>query len=152
MHYMGMAAMRMQADLNYDRLWVVISIFIAVGAATVALYLSGRNSRLAERLIAALIMGIAVAGMHYAAMRGSVFRMQPGIDMAHGLASLGQSKLAIGVAGSTFLILFLALIAAMFDRRYAETQTRLQSDLQTAYDRQSLLLRLGDRMRVLDDA
>lgn len=152
MHYMGMAAMRMQADLNYDRLWVVISFFIAVGAATVALYLSGRNSRLAERLIAALIMGIAVAGMHYAAMRGSVFRMQPGIDMAHGLASLGQSKLAIGVAGSTFLILFLALIAAMFDRRYAETQTRLQSDLQTAYDRQSLLLRLGDRMRVLDDA
>ena len=34
--------------------------------------------------------------MHYAAMRGSVFRMQSGIDMAHGMASLGQSKLAIG--------------------------------------------------------
>ncbi len=152
MHYMGMAAMRMQADLDYDRLWVVISIFIAVGAATAALYLSGRNSRLAERLVAALIMGVAVAGMHYAAMRGSVFRMQPGIDMAHGMASLGQSKLAIGVAASTFLILFLALIAAMFDRRYAETQTRLQGDLRSAYDRQSLLLRLGDRMRVLDDA
>ena len=152
MHYMGMAAMRMQADLDYDRLWVVISIFIAVGAATAALYLSGRNSRLAERLLAALIMGIAVAGMHYAAMRGSVFRMQPGIDMAHGIASLGQSKLAIGVAGSTFLILFLALIAAMFDRRYAQTQTRLQGDLRTAYNRQSFLLRLGDRMRVLDDA
>ena len=40
----------------------------------------------------------------------------------------------------------------MFDRRYAETQTRLQGDLRSAYDRQSLLLRLGDRMRVLDDA
>ena len=152
MHYMGMAAMRMQADLDYDRLWVVISIFIAVGAATAALYLSGRNSRPAERLVAALVMGVAVAGMHYAAMRGSVFRLQPGIDMAHGMASLGQSKLAIGVAASTFLILFLALIAAMFDRRYAETQTRLQGDLRSAYDRQSLLLRLGDRMRVLDDA
>ncbi len=152
MHYMGMAAMRMQADLDYDRLWVVISIFIAVGAATIALYLSGRNSRLAERLVAALIMGVAVAGMHYAAMRGSVFRMQPGIEMTHSMASLGQSKLAIGIASSTFLILFLALIAAMFDRRYAETQTRLQGDLQTAYDRQSLMLRLGDRMRVLDDA
>ena len=152
MHYMGMAAMRMRADLDYDRLWVVVSILIAVGAATAALYLSGRNSRLAERLAAALIMGVAVAGMHYAAMRGSVFRMQPGIDVVHDIASLGQSKLAIGVAGSTFLILFLALIAAMFDRRYTETQSRLQRDLQTAYDRKSLLLRLGDRMRVLDDA
>ena len=69
-------------------------------------------------------MGLAVAGMHYAAMRGSAFRMQPG-EVAHGIASLGQSKLAIGVAGSTFLILFLALIAAMFDRRYTETQSRL---------------------------
>ena len=151
MHYMGMAAMRMKADLAYDRLWVVVSIFIAIGAATVALYLSNRNNRLSERLAASLVMGVAVAGMHYAAMRGSVFRMQSGIDMAHGMASLGQSKLAIGVAGSTFLILALALLAAMFDRRYGDTQARLQGDLRIAYDRQSLLLRLGDRLRVLDE-
>ena len=152
MHYMGMAAMRMQADVAYDRVWMVISIFIAVGAATCALYLSSRKNRLFERLVAAVVMGIAVSGMHYAAMQGSVFRMQSGIDMAHSVASLGQTKLAIGVAASTFLILFLALIAAMFDRRYGETQTRLQEDLRVAYDRQSLLLRLGDRMRVLDAA
>ena len=151
MHYMGMAAMRMRADLAYDRIWVVVSLFIATGAATVALYLSSRNNRLSERLAASVVMGIAVAGMHYAAMRGSVFRAQPGIDMAHGMASLGQSKLAVGVAGSTFLILALALLAAMFDRRYADAQTRLQGNLRIAYDRQSLLLGLGDRMRVLDE-
>ena len=150
MHYMGMAAMRMQADLAYDRLWVVISLFIAIGAATAALYLSSRNDRLPERLLAAVVMGIAVAGMHYAAMRGSVFRMQAGMDMAHGVAGLGQTKLAIAVAGSTFLILALALIAATFDRRYADTQMRLQGDLRSAYDRQTFLLRMGDRMRVLD--
>ena len=151
MHYMGMAAMRMPADLAYDRLWVVISIFIAVGAATAALWLSSRKSRLPERLGAALVMGVAIAGMHYAAMRGSVFRMVPGLDMGPATAGLAQAKLAIGVAGSMFLILFLALIAAMFDRRYADTQTGLQDDLRTAYDRQSILLRIGDRMRLLDD-
>jgi PAS domain S-box-containing protein len=151
MHYIGMAAMRMSADLAYDRLWVVVSIFIAIGASTAALWLSGRNSRLLERLAAALVMGVAVAGMHYAAMRGSVFRMAPAVDMAHATAGLGQTKLAIGVAGSTFLILVLALLAAMFDRRYADTQTRLQEDLRSAYDRQSILLKVGDRMRLLDD-
>ena len=151
MHYMGMAAMRMPADIAYDRLWVVISIFIAIGAATTALWLSGRKSRLPERLGAALVMGVAIAGMHYAAMRGSVFRMRPGLDMEHAMASLAQAKLAIGVAGSMFLILFLALIAAMFDRRYADSQTRLQEDLRSAYDRQSILLQVGDRMRRLDD-
>ena len=152
MHYVGMAAMRMRADLEYDRVWVAISVFIAVGAATTALFLSNRNNRLVERLVAAVVMGVAIAGMHYAAMRGSVFRTEPGMDMVRGTVSLGQAKLAIGVAGSTFLILFLALIAAMFDRRYADTQTRLQEDLRTANDRQSLLLRLGDRMRVLESA
>ncbi len=152
MHYMGMAAMRMPADLAYDRLWVVISIFIAVGAATAALWLSGRQSRLPERLGAALVMGIAIAGMHYAAMRGSVFHLVPGLAMGHEMANLAQAKLAIGVAGSTFLILFLALIAALFDRRYATTQARLQEDLRSAYDRQSILLRVGNRMRLLDES
>ncbi len=152
MHYVGMAAMRMRADLEYDRLWVAISVFIAVGAATTALFLSSRNNRPIERLVAAIVMGIAIAGMHYAAMRGSIFRMEQGIDMARGMVSLGQAKLAVGVAGSTFLILFLALVAAMFDRRHADTQARLQGDLRTANDRQSLLLRLGDRMRVLEEA
>ena len=33
MHYTGMAAMRMPADLRYDHLWVAISVLIAIGAA-----------------------------------------------------------------------------------------------------------------------
>jgi NO-binding membrane sensor protein with MHYT domain len=44
MHYTGMAAMRMAADLRYDRFWVAVSILIAIGAATVALWLSVRTS------------------------------------------------------------------------------------------------------------
>src|SRR4051794_13689157 len=41
MHYTGMAAMRMPADLHYDRLLVALSVLIAIGAATVALWLAG---------------------------------------------------------------------------------------------------------------
>ena len=35
------------------------------------------------------------------------------------MASVGQTRLAVAVAATTFLILFFALIAAMFDRRFA---------------------------------
>jgi len=43
MHYTGMAAMHMDADLSYDNLWVAVSVLIAIGAATIALWLAFRN-------------------------------------------------------------------------------------------------------------
>jgi PAS domain S-box-containing protein len=135
MHYTGMAAMRMAADLRYDRFWVAVSILIAIGAATVALWLSVRTSQVALRAASAVAMGIAVSGMHYAAMQGAVFSAHSQVDMAHGGTSLTQVRLALAVAASTFLILFLALIAALFDRRFAsmaerETKALRQSEEQ----------------------
>jgi PAS domain S-box-containing protein len=124
MHYVGMAAMRMPMTLRYDRLWVAISMLIAVGAATAALWLTARHGRLPRRLAAAATMGTAVAGMHYAAMRAATFTADGRVAMAGPPADLGQASLAFGVAGATFLILFLALLAAMFDRRFAEAAMR----------------------------
>jgi PAS domain S-box-containing protein len=119
MHYTGMAAMRMPADLSYDSLWVAISVLIAIGASTVALWLAFRKTGLRQRLIAAVAMGLAVSGMHYAAMKAAAFTTHPAVDHTHGQASLEQTSLALAIAATTFLILFLALVAAMFDRRFA---------------------------------
>ncbi len=119
MHYLGMAAMQMQADLTYDRGWVLTSVLIAIGAATVALWLSVLTSRMIVRLVSAIAMGVAVSGMHYAAMRGVAFAPHAGVDMAHNRANITQVTLALAVAVSTFGILSLSLIAAMFDRRFA---------------------------------
>ncbi len=112
MHYTGMAAMRMPVDLSYDRLWVAISILIAIGASTVALWLAFRNTGLIQKLAASIAMGLAIAGMHYAGMRAAIFTAQATVDEAHGHASIGQTNLALAVAATTFLILFLALVAA----------------------------------------
>ena len=38
MHYTGMAAMRMPADLRYDRVLVALSVLIAIGASIAALW------------------------------------------------------------------------------------------------------------------
>ncbi len=119
MHYTGMAAMRMAADLSYDTLWVAISVLIAMGASTLALWLALRHSGVVQKLAAAVAMGLAISGMHYAAMNAAIFTAHSAVDASHGHASLGQTNLALAVAATTFLILFLALIAAMFDRRFA---------------------------------
>ncbi|HEX2556414.1 MAG TPA: MHYT domain-containing protein [Microvirga sp.] len=119
MHYVGMAAMRMAADLSYDSLWVALSVLIAIGASTVALWLAFRNAGLLQKLLASGVMGIAVSGMHYTAMRAAIFTAHSAVDGAHGHASISQTNLALAVATTTLLILFLGLVAAMFDRRFA---------------------------------
>ena len=132
MHYMGMAAMRMPADLSYDRLWLSASVLIAIGAATTALWLAARTSHRPERIGAAVVMGLAVSGMHYAGMRAAIFTAH---GMADGGASVGQTALAIGVAAATFLILFFALVAAMFDRRFALLAQREATALRRSEER-----------------
>lgn len=65
MHYLGMAAMNMQASVHY-RIWLVaLSVVIAVTAATVALWFAVNLHAAPAMLGAALLMGLAVTGMHY---------------------------------------------------------------------------------------
>jgi PAS domain S-box-containing protein len=135
MHYMGMAAMRMAADLNYNHLWVALSVLIAIGAAAAALWLAARQTRLLERIAAAILMGVAIAGMHYAGMRAAIFTAHPGVDLAQGRSSVGQASLAVAVAATSFLILFLALVAAMFDRHFAQLAHREAEALRASEER-----------------
>nr|WP_236668082.1 MHYT domain-containing protein [Nonomuraea sp. K271] len=68
MHYLGMAAMNMSAHVSYDPAVVSISVLIAIAAATVALWFTVRVSGTLKIGAAALVMGLAVAGMHYTGM------------------------------------------------------------------------------------
>ncbi|MDR7037810.1 PAS domain S-box-containing protein [Methylobacterium sp. BE186] len=140
MHYTGMAAMRVPADLHYDHLWVAVSILIAIGAAVAALWLAFNQTGVRQRLLAAIIMGLAVSGMHYAAMQGSVFDAHALVDHARGTASVGQTHLALWVTGTTFLILVLALAAAMFDRHLSQASEREATALRASEERFRLLL------------
>ncbi|MCB5177680.1 MULTISPECIES: MHYT domain-containing protein [Microvirga] len=139
MHYTGMAAMRMAADLSYEALWVAVSILIAIGASTIALWLAFRNVGPTQKLLASAAMGLAISGMHYASMQGAVFTLHSAVDEAHGYASLSQTNLALAVSATTFLILFLALIAAMFDRRFAYFSEREAKALRESEERFRIL-------------
>ncbi|MGG5890867.1 MHYT domain-containing protein [Falsiroseomonas sp. HC035] len=123
MHYTGMAAMRVSADLRYDPALVGASVLIAVGAATAALWLSHQDATPGRRLGAAAVMGLAIAGMHYTGMAAAAWTPHAGTtgaDEAH----LDHAGLAFGVAAVTFLVLLLALAAASIDRRLAALAER----------------------------
>jgi PAS domain S-box-containing protein len=119
MHYTGMAAMLMPAGLRYDRALVALSVFIAIAASITALWLAFRTAVVWQKLLAALVMGSAISGMHYTGMAAAVFAADANVEHAHGAASLAQTDLALAIAGITFLILTLALVASIFDRKFA---------------------------------
>jgi PAS domain S-box-containing protein len=124
MHYTGMAAMRMPAELHYDRLLVALSVLIAIVASVAALWLAFRTTLIWQRLLAAVVMGSAISGMHYTGMAAASFIAHPGMDEAHVIPSLAQSNLALAIAVITFVILLLALVASTFDRKLTRLAER----------------------------
>jgi NO-binding membrane sensor protein with MHYT domain len=70
MHYTGVAAMEMPSTKSFDESNVILSVCIAIVAATVALWFTVTLRRGPLLAVAALIMGFAVNGMHYTAMYG----------------------------------------------------------------------------------
>src|SRR6266478_2024308 len=140
MHYTGMGAMRMAASIEYDPRWVVISIVIAVSASVVALWLAFRNTSAVQRLFAGLVMGLAISGMHYAAMEGALF--VPAVSIAEHAEhfGVGQAPLAFLLAGTTIIILSIGLAAAVYDRASAERAEREADALRRSEERFRLLV------------
>ncbi|HZU54653.1 MAG TPA: MHYT domain-containing protein [Actinocrinis sp.] len=71
MHYTGMAAMRLNASLNYNLGTVALSVLIAVAAATAALWAGLTIRGPVAAIGASMIMGVAVTAMHYTGMRAA---------------------------------------------------------------------------------
>ena len=125
MHYTGMAALRLPGNLAYSPPIVAVSVLIAVTAATAALWLAFRQHGVFQKFLAACVMGLAVAGMHYTGMAAATITATE-TGAQGGMMAAGQENLAVYVAGATFLILFLAMVASSFD------QQRVQRDLQAS--------------------
>jgi len=124
MHYVGMAAMRMNAVMRYDPVLFVVSVIVAVVLATTALYTkflaSSRTDGSAHhhwwtKLGAAFVMGCAVAGMHYTGMAASyVF---PGASSQPVGVGLDPTFLGAWVSVATVLITGLAIFVTVVDSR-----------------------------------
>ena len=132
MHYIGMAAMRLPAMCHYDMGIVALSIALAIVIALVAITLvfflrSEDGSNLRRKIPAALLMGAAIPVMHYTGMAAASFTRSDTIDgsVAH---ALGISELGtVSIIGVTFMVLGLALITSLVDRRFSAQARELES-------------------------
>jgi len=128
MHYLGMYALLIEPQPEWNALLVALSVLIAFAASGLALWLAfhlrqGDHHLMLMRGLASLVMGIAIAGMHYVGMAAAEFShssmMQP-----HGVSNAG---LAVWVTLITLTILGITLLSSMLDAqlRAARLATRL---------------------------
>ena len=112
MHYLGMGAVRVQASLTYDPALVAASVVIAVIAGTAALWAALRLDTLWSTLIASLIMGVAVSGMHYTAMAAVRAYPAPGLAVSTSATASAEAFLLPLILGlSSIGFIFSAVIA-----------------------------------------
>jgi PAS domain S-box-containing protein len=121
MHYSGMWALR-QVTLSYDPALVALSAVIAVVAASVAMRVAFTlreatgTPALPRKLGAALLLGLAISGMHYTGMAATAFTPldEPTSALALSVIAL---PLGIGIAVISLVIFGITLAMSLLDRR-----------------------------------
>jgi len=162
MHYTGMAAMRMVPGIDYDPTLFALSVLIAVAASGAALWIAFQLRKQSAhvwrlRAGAAVIMGVAIAGMHYTGMAAARFPLGS-ICGASG-DGIDAGWLAIVVIVATLAVLVIAMIIAVLDARLESSTAVLATALASANEELTYLalhdsltklpnrILLGDRLR-----
>jgi diguanylate cyclase (GGDEF)-like protein len=148
MHYTGMAAMRMTPGIDYDPALFGASLLIAVGASAAALWIAFRLRQHSPyvRLIragAAVIMGIAIVGMHYTGMAAAQF--PDGSFCGATLNGLKGNGLDSLVLITTLAVLSIALLTSILDARLEARTADLAHSL-TVANRELTQLALHDTL------
>jgi PAS domain S-box-containing protein len=130
MHYAGMEAMRFDGTLHYDPTLFMLSVCAAYALALAALYLRPRftdkvDQRLSwvRELLSAVVLGTAVAAMHYIAMAAATFHTTTSTGEAH----LHAPPFVLGgVISAMALILGIVWLGSLLDRRLASVGASLR--------------------------
>ncbi|ELM1618351.1 TPA: EAL domain-containing protein [Salmonella enterica] len=146
MHYTGMAALQFFSTIVWNSAWVALSIIIALLASCAALWLTFRlrhegTDVALRRAGAAVLMGIAIAGMHYAGMKAAHFPQN--WPMEH--RGVDGNWLAILVSVVALTILGITLLVSLFDARLQARTALLASSLAQA-NRELAQLALHDTL------
>ncbi|MFC9112563.1 MULTISPECIES: MHYT domain-containing protein [Streptomyces] len=112
MHYLGMASMSLDGQLEYNTLTVAASVAVAMAAASAALWAAGQARGFLWSVGASLVMGLAVTGMHYLGMAA--------VDVhVHGTVAPDTGDSAAALLGPMMIgplaVLVLAGVVVVFD-------------------------------------
>jgi PAS domain S-box-containing protein len=130
MHYIGMAAMRMSPPIVYHPPLFTASLIIAIAASLAALWIAFqlRKKRWAlailAKLASALVMALAITGMHYTGMAAAQFAPGSVCLAADTTGGLDSASLAVLVSIATLAILTITVVISGADVQEREAKIR----------------------------
>ena len=136
MHYLGMFALELPGYIAWSLDLVVASILFGIVFSAAALAVAVRRNDVPTTFIAALLLTLAIASLHFTAMGGAEV-IENSARAISGLA-LAPTTLAPAIAGVTIAILVLAMVATVVNARFQDQGSRLQAALDNM--RQGLLM------------
>ena len=134
MHYIGMEAMRLNAMCHYSVRLVTLSIVLAILISFVALLLTFHSREESKtfrwkKMSSAVLMGAAIPVMHYTGMAAASFTsssISPDLSHAVDVSALGIA----GISAVTVMVLSLAVVTSLIDRRFSAQSLELQASEQ----------------------
>lgn len=121
MHYIGMAAMKMEASFYYKPVVFIVSVLIAVVVSFVAMFVFSKLQTYMSisiiKIVTSTLMGLAISSMHYTGMAAVVFYVDRPIDFAHHtMHSMDMVPLIITVTLGIAILLFISGLTGLLDR------------------------------------
>ena len=139
LHYLDMLAMRMRAYCRFDSMLVALSVMFAIAfaysALRLAFYFRDATAEARRKIGSAVFMGFAICVMHYTGMAATTFvasAVEPDLTQSVSVSILGT----IGIIIVTLLILGLAMLSSLVDRRFEAQALQLalaQANMELAY-------------------
>lgn len=153
MHYVGMAAVKIQPAITYQFWWVVASFAIAIGASLAAFWIVFTTQEETgwsryRRIWGATGMGLAIAGMHYSGMAAARFPANATTGTA---ALIDNGWLAGAVAVVTLFVLLTTLLLSFLEAKAARHAARMRASLSEEVEsgraKDQFLAMLGHELR-----
>ena len=132
MHYIGMAAMRMQGTVSYSWPMVILSVAAAICISMAGLRLTFGTKTIGQawsrrKAASAVLIGLAIPTMHYIGMAAAQWSPGPSnsslAELRHAVSVSDFSTL--GIVLVTLLVLSVALISAGVDRHVFRFESAL---------------------------
>ncbi|AZF09665.1 Sensory box/GGDEF family protein [Pseudomonas sp. R2-37-08W] len=131
MHYVGMSAMRSQAQAYFDSRLLMASVAIAIGASLAALLLSSYlrdGTGVFHQLLkyaASLVLGAGILSMHFTGMAAMQMLIPDGADLSLPVDN-NPLQLSLSVATITLLVIGSSISAALADKKLQHKERDLR--------------------------
>jgi PAS domain S-box-containing protein len=132
MHFAGMAALRVPADVHWNSSFVAASLVLGVVLSAAAISAARLGSARLHRLSATMLLVAAICGLHFTAMAAIGLTPDPLIAMPADVVA--PQLLAVPVAAIALAVVMLGMSASIIEEQRSRQEAREAEQLRRSKD------------------